>query len=176
MTPLGYPDARTDRVPAGTRDPRTGDVLPIFIGGAARQNLAANFSMIQLWNPVTNTRTLRLRRIVAAVSVNSAVIVLRSQVALSTFVRNGASGAPAGGASSAELRTEQAVAQVGTIVSESIGVSNPGGEVFVGGDFMIAPGSGVVVTHDAVNAAVSALFEWQEVMRLYGLPESTLAP
>lgn len=135
-----------------------------FAGVASQAAVAAQFSHVQLWNPIGSGRNVAVSRVMVGTNTPTPIFAARLfNTALATLVATGLNKRAAGPASVMELRTESTVALLG------------------GGSFQFAwgaqatpliletkepvillPGWGLLITNQILNAIVGATFDYTE--------------
>lgn len=134
-----------------------------FMGVVGVGALAANYSNTQIFNPVGNTKRLVISQVSATSTVAGALFQLRSLGSgLSTLNGVGVSKNIGGGASLAELRSVQAASLSGSLLGQWNMVANTPFIYKCVEPVVLEPGKGLILANAALNADISATFEWSE--------------
>jgi len=125
--------------------------------------LAANVSIVQLFNPVGSLVTVIVKLITVNIQVQVSGGVTLYNTALTTLVGNGANLLNGGANSVAEVRTIQTGGALGTFIASYDLIANT--PIVFGGDWLVELGAGEGVTFQpgAVNFASRASFLWMEI-------------
>jgi len=136
-----------------------------YIGAASQIAVAAQNSHCQLWNPAGSGENLIVEQIFLASTVNTGYLVRSSIVALTSLGGTGYSKKIRVGqaASSAELRYQANAGLLGLnpmfLLNAAVNTSAP----YVPREpIVVAPGSGLLIVGQSLNADITASFEWFE--------------
>lgn len=160
----GYP---VPRLALRIRDgglPEVGTLSPRgFFGGVDRLPAVGEFAHVQLFNPVTSSVVVGVRRVLVTFDATTVMELREDNVARATLDRRGAAVASNGQLSAAELRSASLAAQQGTIltllrVGTLAGI--PLTETYLK---LLGPGDGLTVVPGAVTFRAVIHFEWVEV-------------
>lgn len=138
-----------------------------FFGSAYSINVAAQFSMAQLWNPSGSGRNLVLARITlqesATVAATAHQIRIHNAALLNLSAVQPANKRAGGGASVAQTRQEQAAGVVGSLLGQFPVKSQADAYPWTPTEpIVLPPGFGVVVVPTAVNQDCFPNFEFFE--------------
>lgn len=137
-----------------------------FIGGGVQSGLAANFSHIQLFNPVGSGLTVIVTSITASQGNGIDINVAVNTAALSTNITEVGNQLAGGAAPVATLNSQNNATQLGTVISREpqSGATNII-NVVKGNLFALEPGNGVLINPVNQNSSLEASYSWLELPR-----------
>jgi hypothetical protein len=131
--------------------------------GTALGPVAAQFSHIQLWNPVGSGKTLLVRHVLAEMLTAGTIYLRADNVARATFDTNGNDLNLGAGGSAAEIHTENNAALQGSRLGRHDVLASVETWWDDGWVAVITPGNGLNVIAGIVNVNLSADFTWAEI-------------
>jgi hypothetical protein len=133
-----------------------------FTASAFVAALAANYSLIQLLNPVGSGVTLVIYGAISTVSLTSRPTIREYDTALTTLDMNGVNLLRGGAAGLGAVRTEQAAAVPGSRTNSTDALANT--PIYWPFPWLgqLSAGEGIVFCGSAVNSQVSANIWWYE--------------
>lgn len=166
-------------IPGGVGVTNTPNVNPLeqnyssdqdhYVGGYSVGPLAANYSYIQLWNPIGSGVSLILQRLIQTRIVSGTsglTYLIRYDTALTSLAINGNNKDfnIAVGGGKGQVRYEQNAALLGTVLSYFQNSEQPT-EILkdTNKPYILPEGKGIVVAPNSVQFGIRAHFEWKEV-------------
>jgi hypothetical protein len=136
-----------------------------FFGGQQLGPFAGNFSHVQCWNPAdSGVYVVITSMFVSSAGLGAGVRISFGNAALTTLVSTFWSKVPGSAGSRAQLRTQNAAAEQGTIMTSYFtGAANTSSRVPFTEPFILRPGWGLHCNPAAVNVQVHGGFEFYEV-------------
>jgi hypothetical protein len=133
-----------------------------FCRDVAQAAVAGEYSHCQILNPIGNSKTLLVYRLLPAKSVTGSITFRRYDTALTTSATAGVNLKVGGATATAEIRQQTAVGALGTGICSPYLLANTSTPVFPDWLCELSAGKGVLFNNNTANELLAAVFFWVE--------------